>query len=98
MLMTLDASRMMALAMTAPQPSSNALPMTLALVPGGPEAITKGLGRRKPSTTVLKFDMTGPSGSVTWLGGESSFQSTFPGPREQGDSRRPSALHKKRQN
>ena len=43
-LTTLEASRLIVLAMTAPQPSSNALPMTLALVPGGPEPMTKGLG------------------------------------------------------
>src|SRR5438477_455225 len=39
---------------TAPQPSSNALPMTLALVPGGPEPMTKGLGSFRPFTVVAK--------------------------------------------
>src|SRR6185369_17398769 len=53
-LTTLEASRLIVLQITAPQPSSKALPMTLALVPGGPEAMTSGLGRRKPSTVVLK--------------------------------------------
>src|SRR5205823_312650 len=36
--------------MTAPQPSSNALPMTLAFVPGGPEPMTKGFGNLRPLT------------------------------------------------
>src|SRR5436190_23768340 len=52
--MTLDASRLMVLAMTAPQPSSKALPMTLALVPGGPEPMTKGLGNLIPLTVVAR--------------------------------------------
>src|SRR5713226_6603935 len=43
--------------MTAPQPSANALPITLALVPGGPEAMTKGLGNFKPSTIMLRSAM-----------------------------------------
>src|SRR5262245_20208443 len=47
----------MVLQMTAPQPSSNALPMTLALVPGGPEAMTNGLGSFKPSTVTLRSGM-----------------------------------------
>src|SRR5262249_37208306 len=43
--------------MTAPQPSSYALPMTFAFVPGGPEATTKGLGNFKPSTVMLRSDI-----------------------------------------
>src|SRR3954454_10361081 len=50
--MTLEASREIVLQMTAPQPSSNALPMTFAFVPGGPEPMTKGLGSFSPSTVV----------------------------------------------
>src|SRR5437773_12050435 len=52
--MTLEASRLMVLAMTAPHPSSKALPMTLALVPGGPEPMTNGLGSFRPFTVVAK--------------------------------------------
>src|SRR3954468_24316587 len=58
-LTTFEASRLMVLHMTAPQPSSNALPMTLALVPGGPEAMTKGLGSVRPSTVVLRSGIEG---------------------------------------
>src|SRR5439155_26609285 len=43
--------------MTAPQPSSRALPMTLALVPGGPEPMTKGLERELPLTVVASVAM-----------------------------------------
>src|SRR5690349_13355644 len=52
----------MVLQMTAPQPSSNARPMTLALVPGGPEAMTSGLGNFKPSTVTLRSDMMNLAG------------------------------------
>src|SRR4051812_44205671 len=38
--------------MTPPQPSRKARLMTLKLVPGGPEPITKGLGNVRPSTVV----------------------------------------------
>src|SRR6266487_2592780 len=55
--MTFEASREIVLAMTAPQPSSNALPITLALVPGGPEPITKGLGSFKPLTVQARLAM-----------------------------------------
>ena len=41
----LRASRLTVLQMTAPQPSSSALPMTLAFVPGGPEPMTNGIGK-----------------------------------------------------
>src|SRR5947208_296202 len=56
-LTTFEASRLIVLQMTAPQPSSNALPMTLALVPGGPDAMTSGLGSLRPSTVMLKSAM-----------------------------------------
>src|SRR5580700_8834276 len=42
----------MVLMTTAPQPSSNALPITLAFVPGGPEPMMNGLGSFIPSTVV----------------------------------------------
>src|SRR5262249_36395165 len=35
----------------------NALPMTFAFVPGGPEATTNGLGNLKPSTVMLRSDI-----------------------------------------
>src|SRR5436190_9611879 len=54
---TLEASRLIVLQMTAPQPSSKALPITLAFVPGGPEAMISGLGSFRPSTVVLKSAM-----------------------------------------
>src|SRR5262249_6930300 len=50
-------SRLTVLQITAPQPSSYALPMTLAFVPGGPEPTTNGLGSFKPSTIMLRSDM-----------------------------------------
>src|SRR5215207_4898247 len=56
--MTLLASKEIVLQMTAPQPSSNALPMTFALVPGGPEPMTKGLGSFNPLTVVASVGMT----------------------------------------
>src|SRR6478672_8486137 len=52
--MTFDESRLTVLQMTAPQPSSKALPQTLALVPGGPEPMTKGLGSLMPLTVVAR--------------------------------------------
>src|SRR3954451_21249633 len=58
--MTLEASRLMVLATTAPQPSSKALPMTLALVPGGPEPMTKGLGSFRPLTVVARVGIGTP--------------------------------------
>ncbi len=48
--MTFDASRLTVLQTTAPQPSSNALPITLAFVPGGPEPMMNGFGNFSPST------------------------------------------------
>jgi hypothetical protein len=54
---TLLASRLIVLQITAPQPSSKALPMTLPLVPGGPEPITKGFGIFRPLTTVSSVAM-----------------------------------------
>src|ERR1051325_2244450 len=50
--MTFEASRLMVLAMTAPQPSLKALVMTLRFVPGGPEPMMKGFGSLRPSTVV----------------------------------------------
>src|SRR5262245_25694731 len=50
--MTLEASSEIVFAITPPQPSSRALPMTLAFVPGGPEPMTKGLGSFRPLTVV----------------------------------------------
>src|SRR5437868_2229810 len=44
----------MVLQITAPQSSSKALEMTLALVPGGPEPITNGLGSFRPLTVVAR--------------------------------------------
>src|SRR3954467_10104419 len=51
-LTTFDESRLIVLAMTAPQPSLNARLMTFRLVPGGPEPMTKGFGSFNPSTVV----------------------------------------------
>jgi hypothetical protein len=59
-LITFDASRLTVLQITAPQPTSNALPMTLALVPGGPEAITNGLGSVRPLTVVSSVGIALP--------------------------------------
>src|SRR6058998_2367058 len=56
--MTLEASSEIVLATTAPQPSSNAFPMTFAFVPGGPEPMTKGLGSFKPLTVVSSVGIT----------------------------------------
>src|SRR5688572_23328892 len=56
-LTTFEASRLTVLQITAPQLSSNALPMTFAFVPGGPEAMTKGFGTFKPLTVVLRSAM-----------------------------------------
>src|SRR5436309_3001001 len=56
--MTLEASSEIVLATTAPQPSSNALPMTFAFVPGGPEPMMKGFGSFKPLTVVSSDAMT----------------------------------------
>src|SRR3954451_1776122 len=50
--MTFDASSEIVLATTARHPSSNALPITFAFVPGGPEPMTKGLGSFRPLTVV----------------------------------------------
>src|ERR1051326_6458375 len=55
--MTFDASRLTVFAMTAPQPSLKARLMTLRLVPGGPEPMTKGLGSFRPSTVVARVGM-----------------------------------------
>src|SRR5580658_7816747 len=44
--------------MTAPQPSWNALTMTLRFVPGGPDPITNGFGSFKPSTVVFSVGIT----------------------------------------
>src|SRR5262249_7171193 len=40
--------------MTAPQPSSNALPITFAFVPGGPEPMMNGLESLRPLTVTDK--------------------------------------------
>src|ERR1044071_6906559 len=56
--MTLEASSDIVFATTAPQPSSKALAMTLALVPGGPEPMTKGLGSLRPLTVVARVGMS----------------------------------------
>ena len=61
--MTLDASSEIVLQMTAPHPSSNALPITFAFVPGGPEPMTKGLGSFRPLTVVSSVAMTHSSGN-----------------------------------
>src|SRR5882672_3527662 len=55
--MTLEASRLTVLAMTAPQPSLKAREMTLRFVPGGPEPMTKGFGSLRPSTVVANVGM-----------------------------------------
>src|SRR5262245_3294028 len=56
----------MVLQITAPQPSSNALPMTLAFVPGGPEPTTNGLGNFRPSTMMLRSDIVHLD-AVNWM-------------------------------
>src|SRR6188768_2247588 len=48
----------MVLQMTPPQPSSKALEITLALVPGGPEPMTKGFGSLRPLTVVARDAMS----------------------------------------
>src|SRR2546429_4650149 len=58
--MTLEASRLMVLAMTPPQPSSSALPMTFAFVPGGPEPMMKGFGSFRPFTVVASVGISPP--------------------------------------
>ena len=63
--------------MTAPQPSSNALPMTLAFVPGGPEPMTNGLGSFRPSTVVLRSAM------VSLFGGANNEMRFYYNPDEQ---------------
>src|SRR5689334_11550581 len=50
--MTFEASSEMVFATTPPQPSSNALPMTFAFVPGGPEPMMNGFGRFRPLTVI----------------------------------------------
>src|SRR5690606_22858549 len=45
-----------------PQPSRKAREMTLAFVPGGPEAITNGLRSFRPSTVVARVGMGTDSG------------------------------------
>src|ERR1700722_5706556 len=63
--MTFEASRLMVLAMTAPQPSMKALAMTFRLVPGGPEAMMNGLGNFSPSTVVASVGISLASNSAT---------------------------------
>src|SRR5476651_949140 len=78
--MTFEASRLTVLAMTAPQPSLKARLMTLRLVPGGPEPMTKGLGSFRPSTVVASVGMAGSGVADSggkgrereWLGGTDS--------------------------
>src|SRR6187551_3428244 len=55
--MTLLASSEIVLQITPPQPSSNALPITFAFVPGGPEPMTKGLASFRPLTVVSSVAM-----------------------------------------
>src|SRR5215207_10661447 len=55
--MTFEASSEIVLQMTAPHPSSNALPMTFAFVPGGPEPMTNGLGSCRLLTVVSRVDI-----------------------------------------
>src|SRR5215213_178789 len=62
--MTLLASSEIVLQITPPQPSSNALPMTFAFVPGGPEPMTKGLGSFRPLTTVSSVAIALPPDSL----------------------------------
>src|ERR1051325_762121 len=62
--MTLEASRLMVLAMTPPHPSSSALPITLAFVPGGPDPMMKGLGSFSPLTTVSSVAIRTPIFSI----------------------------------
>src|SRR3954467_11216631 len=66
--MTFDESRLIVLMITAPHPSSNALPQTLALVPGGPEPMTNGLGSLSPSTVVARVGMGGSGGCSCAVG------------------------------
>ena len=54
---TFEASRLIVFAITAPQPSRNARLITLRFVPGGPEPMTNGLGRLRPSTDVVRVGM-----------------------------------------
>src|SRR5205814_5734914 len=63
--MTLEASSEIVLAMTAPQPSSKALPITFAFVPGGPEPMTNGLGSFNPLTVVASVGITWLQNTVT---------------------------------
>src|SRR5690242_21133633 len=65
--MTLDESRLIVLATTPPHPSSKALPMTLAFVPGGPEPMTKGLGNLMPLTVVSSVGIAGASDVIELL-------------------------------
>src|SRR6478735_7029824 len=58
--MTLDESRLTVFAMTAPHPSRKACEITLKFVPGGPDAITNGFGRARPSTVVASVGMLYP--------------------------------------
>src|ERR1700722_8163539 len=58
--MTFEASRLTVLAITAPQPSWKALAMTFRLVPGGPDAMIKGLGSLSPSTAIDRVRILPP--------------------------------------
>src|SRR5579872_2483784 len=49
--------------MTAPQPSRKARVITLRLVPGGPDPMTKGLGSFRPSTVVASVGMVKKEGA-----------------------------------
>src|SRR6478736_3913395 len=71
--MTFDASRLTVLQMTAPQPSSKALPMTFAFVPGGPEPMTKGLGSFRPLTVHSSVGMTASSTLFRTAAGEQQY-------------------------
>src|SRR6056297_477958 len=55
--MILDASKQTVFADAAPQPSAKARQITRALVPGGPEPITNGLGNLMPLTVVSSVGM-----------------------------------------
>src|ERR1700712_949121 len=61
-LMTFEASRLTVFAITPPQPSRKARLITLRLVPGGPEPMTKGLGSFRPSTVVASVGMGAAEG------------------------------------
>src|SRR5476651_1942553 len=78
--MTFEASRLTVFAITAPQPSRNARLMTLRLVPGGPEPMTKGLGNFRPSTMVARVGMAkvGREGNRSAPGPAEGSQSTGP--------------------